>query len=405
MQKMRGLARRLEKVPTSPIRKLVPYANEAKKRGVKVYHLNIGDPDIETPKAMLKVVKNWQTNPIGYAQSQGDLELLAALKSYYHGLGHKFVETPNIQVTSGGSEGLQMVFLATCDVGDEVICFEPFYANYRTYAALAGAKLVPVTTKLSEGFHLSSKKAIEAKISQRTKAVLYCNPNNPTGTAYTKAAVEMLVEIAKKHGLFLWADEVYREFTYGGKQVSILKYMRQMPQQVVLLDSLSKRYSVCGIRVGAIVSLNEELMAGVLRMGQGRLSSGLLDQKVAAALTKVPKSYFDKVQKEYKKRRDTLYEGLNKIAGVKASQPEGAFYMMVKLPVKNAEDFCKWLLTDFPSTGSGLKETVMLAPGEGFYASSGMGKNEVRIAYVLEVKKLKRCVELLRLALEQYPAK
>lgn len=400
------LARRLKQIPPSPVRMLVPLANEAKKAGVKVYHLNIGDPDIETPAEMLRVLKDWKTNPIGYAQPQGDLELLESLKTYYHRLGYGFVETAQMQVTNGGSEGLMMAFLAICNPGDEVIVFEPFYANYRSYAGVAGAKLVSVATVINSGFHLSKKSQIERQITARTRAILYCNPNNPTGTAYLREEVEMLVGIAKKHGLFLLADEVYREFVYPPSprngasegQVSVLGYMQKLPEQIVLLDSLSKRYSVCGIRIGVVISQNQELMAGVKLMGQGRLSSGLVDQKIAAKLTEVPKSYFAKVQREYQKRRDVLYAGLNKIPGVKAPKPEGAFYMMVELPVKDSDDFCRWLLTDFRDHG----ETVMLAPGAGFYTSKGKGNNEVRVAYVLNQKDLKRSVELLKKALEVY---
>ncbi len=408
---MKRLAKRLAQIPPSPVRMLVPLANAAKKAGVKVYHLNIGDPDIETPAEMMAVVKKWRINPIGYSQSQGDLELLESLKTYYHRLGYGFIDMANIQVTTGGSEALMMAFLAICNPADEVIVFEPFYANYRSYAGTAGAKLVPVATSIKNGFHLSKRGEIERLITKKTKAILYCNPNNPTGTAYSRAEVEMLVGIARKHGLFLLADEVYREFVYGGKQVSVLDYMEKLPEQMVMLDSLSKRYSACGIRIGAFVSLNQELMVGVMRMGQGRLSSGLLDQKIAAKLTEVPKSYFTKVQREYKKRRDTLHAGLNKIPEVKAPKPEGAFYMMVQLPVDDSDKFCRWLLTDFrhpPSSRSGgtsarRGETVMLAPGAGFYASKGMGKSEVRIAYVLNQKDLKRSLELLERALEEYP--
>ncbi len=394
-----NVSSRLEKVPASPIRKLVPFAATAKRQGVHVYHLNIGDPDIKTPQIMLNVLKHWNKNPISYSQSQGEPVFLEALKFYYHGLGFPFIDIPNIQVTSGGSEAISMALFATCEPGDEVIVFEPFYANYNTYAIVNGVKLVPILTSIENGFHLPQASVIEKKITKKTKAILYCNPNNPTGTVYTKKEIEMLVAIAKKYHLFLLSDEVYREFTYDGKnQVSILSYMKEIPNQAVLLDSMSKRYSLCGARLGAIISLNSELMAGVLRMAQARLSSGLIDQIMVAKLTEVPASYFKKVHDEYEKRRDVLYEGLKKIPGVVIPKPEGAFYAIVKLPVADSEDFCTWLLTDFRDNN----ETVMIAPAGGFYSTSGLGKNEIRIAYVLNIQSLKRSIELIKIALAVY---
>ncbi len=399
------LSSRLSQVPASPIRKLVPYAQEAKKNGVHVYHLNIGDPDVKTPDVMIDVLKTWDKNPIGYSLSQGEPIFLEALKSYYHGLGFPFVETNQIQVTNGGSEAISMAMFAVAAPGEEILVFEPLYANYNSYAAVNGIRLVAVPTSIDNGFHLPSREEIEKKITDKTKAILFCNPNNPTGTVYTKEEVEMLVSIAKDHGLYLLSDEVYREYTYGTKQISILSYMQEIPEQAVLLDSMSKRYSLCGARLGLIASLNKELMAGVLRMAQGRLSSGLVDQYIAAKLTEVPEQYIADVQKEYERRRDVLYEGLKNIHGVTIPKPEGAFYAVVGLPVKNSEDFCQWLLTDFrdPSASSGQDETVMLAPMPGFYATPGRGSNEVRIAYVLNTKDLARCVELIDKALQKYP--
>lgn len=390
---------RLFRVPASPIRKLVPYANEAKKQGVKVYHLNIGDPDIETPKAMINVLKNWSESLIPYSQSQGDLKFLESLIFYYHKLGYGFISSSNIQVTTGGSEAISMAFFAICEKGDEVIVFEPFYTNYNSYAAVNQIKLVPVRTYGEIGFHLPDKKEIEKKISKKTRAILICNPSNPTGTVYSKEEMETLVDLAKKYNLFLISDEVYREFIYDGKKhVSILDYMKKLPEQTVLLDSLSKRYSLCGARLGMVVSLNKEVMAGVLRIAQGRLSSGYVDQKIAEKLTEVTSSYFKKTHKEYQKRRDVLYHGLKKIKGVFLEKPEGAFYTIVRLPVKDSEDFCKWLLTDFRLNN----ETVMFAPAAGFYATPGLGKQEVRIAYVLNIYDLKRSIEILQRALVKY---
>lgn len=392
-------AARLGRVPPSPIRKLVPFAQEAKRKGVHVYHLNIGDPDIKTPGVMLRVLRSWKRNPIGYALSQGESEFIDALLSYYHRLSFLFLQQKNIQVTVGGSEAISWALFSVCNPGDEVIVFEPFYTNYNSYAVVSGVTLRPILTTSKDGFHLPKRAVIEKKISKKTKAILICNPNNPTGTVYTTSEIEMLVSLAKKYKLFLLSDEVYREYAYDGRrQVSLLSYMRGIPSQAIVLDSMSKRYSLCGIRLGVLVSLNEEIMAGVLRIGQGRLSAGLVDQAVAAKLTEVPASYLRRVKAEYEKRRDILYEGLKRIPGVVIPKPEGAFYTIVGLPVSDAEDFCRWLLTDFRDN----KETVMLAPAAGFYATRRRGRNEVRIAYVLNTKDLKRCIELLKLALFQF---
>jgi aspartate aminotransferase len=400
-----NISQRLIQVPASPIRKLVPYAQKAKADGVKVYHLNIGDPDILTPPEMLSVLTNWQTNPVSYEQSQGNSDLLKAFTGYYHGLGYEFINGSNIQVTSGGSEAISMALFAVCEPGDEVLVFEPFYANYNSYAVMTGVKLVPVKTTIDNGFHLPDITQIEAKISAKTKAILICNPNNPTGVVYTRAEIEMLVGLAKKNHLFLLSDEVYREYVYDGKkQVSLFEYMQEMPDTAVVLDSVSKRYSLCGVRIGMLVSLNPELMSGVLRIAQGRLSCGLIDQKVTAKLADISPDYISGVQKEYDKRRQVLYNALKQIPGLTVPLPEGAFYIICGLPVSDSEAFCTWLLTDFrnPSASSGQAETVMIAPAAGFYATPGLGKNEVRIAYVLNVRDLTRSVEILKIALEQY---
>lgn len=394
-----SVSKRLLDIPASPIRKLVPYANAAKKRGVKVYHLNIGDPDIETPDVMLDVLKDWNKKTISYSQSHGEPVLLEALKKYYHTLGYTFIDTSHLQVTLGGSEAISMAIFATTEVGDEVLVFEPLYANYNSYAAANDVTFVPVLTYTKDGFHLLQSKEIEKKITKKTRAILYCSPNNPTGTVYSKKEVEMLVAIAKKHNLFLIADEVYREFTYDGKKhASILSFFKEIPEQAILVDSLSKRYSLCGARIGVLSSLNKNIMEGALRIAQGRLSAGLVDQIMAAKLTSVPPSYFQDVHKEYQKRRDVLYKGLKSIPGVGVPKPEGAFYCIVGLPVKNSEDFCKFLLTDFHLNG----ETIMLAPAAGFYATEGLGKNEVRVAYVLNVKDLQKSIRILKQALKVY---
>jgi len=292
-----------------------------------------------------------------------------------------------------------MALFSVTNPGDEVIVFEPLYANYNSYAAINLVQFVPIETMISNGFHLPKRNEIVKKITKKTKAILICTPNNPTGTVYTKEEMDMLVGIVKEYGLFLLSDEVYREFVYDEvKHVSLLSYMQEIPEQAIVLDSLSKRYSLCGARVGMLVSLNAQLMHGALRIAQGRLSSGLIDQIMAAKLTKVPDSYIAGVQKEYKKRRDVLYEGLKTIPGLIIPKPEGAFYTIIELPVDDAEDFATYLLTTFRDNN----ETVMAAPATGFYATSGKGKNEIRIAYVLNVESLKRSIEILKKALQSY---
>ncbi len=394
-----NLSSRIDTLPASPIRKLIPYAQKAKSEGVTVYHLNIGDPDIKTPPQMLEVLKDWNIETISYALSQGDPEFIAALEWYYHTLGYSYLSSKNIQVSSGGSEAISMALFATCNPGEKVIVFEPFYANYKSFAVLNGVEFTSVPTSAENGFHLPSRQVLETYITPQTKAILFCNPSNPTGTVYTKQEIEMLVDLAKKYNLFLLSDEVYREFVYDGhKQISLLDYMPKIPDRAVVLDSMSKRYSLCGSRLGVFVSLNEQLMTGALKIGQSRLSSGFIEQKMAAKLKDVPESYTQAVQKEYETRRDVIFEGLRTIPGIKIPKPEGAFYTIVTLPVDDSDTFCQWLLTDFRDQN----ETVMLAPASGFYGTEGLGKHEVRLAYVIEVPKLQRCVEILKKALEVY---
>ena len=395
------ISARLGSLPSSPIRKLVPFAIKAKSEGVKVYHLNIGDPDTKSPEVMLDVLRNWKTNPIPYELSKGSDALLNNWLGYYHRLGFPFLEKDDIQITSGGSEAIQMALFGVCDAGDEVLVLEPFYANYSNFGKINGITIQAVETKIEDGFHLPSQEIIEQKISSKTKAILFCNPNNPTGTVYTKEEIEMLVVIAKKYSLFLLSDEVYREFTYDNrKQTSLLEYMGAIPEWAIVLDSVSKRYSLCGVRIGAVVSKNKDLMAGILKMAMGRLSSGYIDQQVAAQMDKVSDEYLKEMIAEYDSRRVVLFEGLQKIKGVTVAIPEGAFYMVVKLPVEDTEAFCKWLLTDFRDN----KETIMLAPAAGFYSSPNLGKDEVRMAYVINVAAIKRSVELLAKALAVYKA-
>lgn len=399
------ISRRLQHIPSSPIRKLVPFAVEAKKQGVKVYHLNIGDPDIKTPQVMLDVLTNWKTNPIGYDQSQGNPDFLSAMKTYYHRLGFSCIDTSHIQATSGGSEAISLAMFAVADPGEEILTFEPLYTNYNSYAVVNGVTLKAILTTSDTGFHLPDRKTIEAAITPKTRAILICNPNNPTGTVYTQEELQMLVSLVKERGLFLLSDEVYREYTYDGrKHISLLSFMQEIPQQAIVLDSMSKRYSLCGVRLGTLVTLNKDILAGILAVAQGRLSAGLVDQAIASKLVDVPDSYLKDVHDEYAKRRDVLYKGLKAIPGVVIPKPEGAFYTIVGLPVDDAEHFCQWLLTDFRdfSASSGQAETVMIAPAEGFYVTAGLGKNEVRIAYVLNTEAIARCVEILRHALAAY---
>jgi aspartate aminotransferase len=388
-------------MPISAVRKLVPFAQQAKQQGVHIYHLNIGDPDIETPEAMLKVLTNWTANPIRYAPSQGLESFLEALVLYYRKLGHSFVESTDILTTVGGSEAIFMAFFAITNPGDEVLVFEPFYSNYASLAALTDVRLVAVPTTIETGFHLPDKKTIESYITPRTRAILFCTPGNPTGTVYTRQEMDRLVEIATERNLYLISDEVYREYIFSGApaHTSILSYMKQLPDRTILVDSLSKRYSICGARLGVILSKNEALMKGIMKIAQSRLSGGYIDQAVGAALVMVPDSYMQQVIAEYEKRRDVLYNRLTQISGVTMAKPEGAFYSMVGLPVPHAEKFCIYLLEQYRSAQN---ETVMFAPGSGFYLTPGKGENEVRVAYVLNTNDITRSIEILESALHTY---
>lgn len=387
-------------MPESPIRKLAPFADAAKKKGIKVYHLNIGDPDIETPKVMIDTLHHFTDKIIRYSNSKGEKVFLEAMVKYYNRLGgHKSppLQYENIQITIGGSEAIFWAMMAICNSGDEIIVFEPFYANYNGFAQMAGVKLVPILTRIENGFHLPKIKEIEKKITSKTRGILICNPSNPTGALYGLEELEQLVKLAKKHKLYLLSDEVYREFVYDGKkQTSVLEFA--YPEGIIVLDSLSKRYSLCGARLGCIVSRNAFLIQQILKFGQARLSAGFIDQILASKLTEVPISYMEKVRDEYQKRRDLVVLELQKIPGVICQKPEGAFYIIAKLPVLDSEEFAKWLLTSY----NDHKETVMVAPAAGFYGTKGLGKQEIRIAYVLKCAKLIRAMQLLKLALIKY---
>lgn len=395
-----SLSRRADGMPASPIRRLAPYAVEARRRGLTVHGLNIGQPDIPTPQAILDRYKTYPGAYVPYGPSQGLPEFLEALRGYYASVGAQLA-IEDLFVTTAGSEAILFTLAALCDPGDQVLVFEPFYTNYNGFAAMLGVEAVPVTTHAEDGYHLPDRKAIEAKIGPRTKAVLICSPNNPTGTVYTDAEIETLAAICRDRGLYLVADEVYREFTYDAKTHRSVLGLEGLEQQVIVVDSVSKRYSLCGARLGNIVSRNRAFMDAILRMGQARLCPPTVDQWACCGLTDVPASYTQGVIAEYQKRRDTVAAALAGIPGVLARRPEGAFYSCARLPVEDANAFAIFLLQDFALDG----ETVMVAPLDGFYATPGLGRDEVRLAYVLEVPKLERAMRVLAAALAAYPAK
>jgi len=387
-------------MPASPIRKLVPYSEKAKTQGITVYHLNIGQPDIETPEVALNAVKNLDRKVIEYSHSAGFESYRNALSAYYVKNGIR-VSPEDIIITTGGSEALIFGFMTTCNPGDEVIIPEPFYANYNGFAVTAGINVVPVTATIESGFALPPITEIEKKITSKTKGIVICNPGNPTGYLYSKEELEQLRDLVKKHDLFLFADEVYREFCYDGAVPFSVMNLEGIENNVIMIDSVSKRYSMCGARIGALISKNKEVMAAALKFGQARLSPPTIDQIAAEAALKTPQSYFDNVVREYVQRRNIMIQGLNSIPGVFCPNPSGAFYCVAKFPVDDAEKFCQWLLEDFSHEG----QTVMMAPANGFYATKGAGIQEARIAYVLNQEDLKKAVICLEKALEVYPGR
>ena len=397
---MLTLSKKAQAMPASPIRKLVPYADAAKKRGIKVYHLNIGQPDIESPREALNAVKNNQLKVVSYAKSGGNDSLREGVARYYQGIGIN-VEAADINITNGGSEALQIALSVTCNPDDEVIVFEPFYTNYNSFALQNDVKLVPITTHIEDGFALPPMKEVEKHITAKTKGVVICNPGNPTGCLYTKEALLELGEIAKKYGLFIFADEVYREFCYTDAPHFSCMHIPGLEQNVILLDSVSKRYSLCGARIGYLVSRNKEVMAAVMRYAQARLCSPSYGQIAAEGALDAPASYFKAVRDEYIHRRDVLIDGLQKMKGVIAPRPMGAFYAAAQLPVDDAEKFAKWLLEEFNYNG----ETVMVAPMAGFYATKGLGTNQIHLAYVLKEEDLRHALVCLEKALETYPGR
>ena len=396
-QIMLTISQRGIEMPSSPIRKLTPLANAAKARGTKVYHLNIGQPDLPTPQKALDALKNVDRSVLEYSPSQGFLSLREKLVKYYSKFNIHL--TPDdIIVTSGGSEAVLFAFLACLNPGDEIIVPEPAYANYMAFAVSAGAVIKTVTATIDTGFSLPPVEKFEELITERTKAILICNPNNPTGYLYSRAEMNQLRDIVKKHGLYLFSDEVYREFIYTGSPYISACHLAGIEENVVLIDSVSKRYSECGIRIGALVTKNAKLREAVMKFCQARLSPPLIGQIVAEASIEGIEEYETSVYEEYVERRKCLVDGLNKIPGVYSPIPMGAFYTVASLPVEDADDFCAWCLSDFEYEG----ETVMMAPASGFYSTPGQGRNEVRIAYVLCKEDLQRALFILEKALEAY---
>jgi aspartate aminotransferase len=397
---MPHISDRLKAMPASPIRKLVPYADAAKKRGVHIYHLNIGQPDIETPKAWWKAIEDAHLKVLAYSHSAGNESLRNEIRAYYQRLGHE-IGPEEVIVTTGASEALSFVFASIMNPGDELIVPEPFYANYNGFSIASNVKVVPISTRIEDNFALPDIEAFEKLITPRTRAILICNPGNPTGVVYQKAALEKLRDIVKKHDLFLIADEVYREFVYDGeKHVSVLGF-GGIEENVIVTDSVSKRFSACGARIGCVISRNAEVMTAVMKLAQARLSPPTLGQIGAEAVYRLPQSFYDEVNAEYRSRRDFLKAALNDIPGVLCPEVNGAFYATVRLPVDDSEKFCQWMLEDFQHEGA----TVMMAPAGGFYATPGLGKDEVRIAYVLNTDDLAKAVACLKAGLQAYPGK
>ena len=387
-------------MPASPIRKLVPFAEEAKRKGRKVYHLNIGQPDIPTPKVALDAIKNSPLKVVEYSHSAGNESYRKGLVNYYKTIGISI--TPNeIITTTGGSEAITIAFMTCLNPGDEVIIPEPFYANYNSFALQAGVIVKPITSFIKNDFALPPVAEFEKLITPKTKGIVICNPNNPTGYLYSQAELEQLATIIKKHDLYLFSDEVYREFCYDGNTHFSAMMLKGLENNVILLDSVSKRYSMCGVRIGALITHNKEVYAAAMKFAQARLSPPSYGQLAAEAALATPKGYFDEVYNEYIERRNYMVEALNRMEGVYCPKPKGAFYTVVKLPIDDSDKFAQWLLEDFEYNN----QTVMVAPATGFYSTKGAGKNEVRIAYVLKIEDLKSAMKCLEVALKQYPGR
>lgn len=394
---MLTVSQRATVLPASPIRRLVPYANAAKARGTKVYHLNIGQPDIATPECALQAVRENRVQVVSYTDSAGNLSYREGLVEYYKKLGIG-LESRDIIVTQGGSEAILFAFLGCMDPGDEVLIPEPFYANYNGFAQEAGIKVVPIPSSIENDFALPPVEEFERRITPRTRAIMICNPNNPTGYLYSQGEIEQLGAIASRYDLYILADEVYREFCYDGHKHFSVMQLRGLEDRTILMDSVSKRYSLCGVRVGAFICRNRELVAAVLKYAQARLCPGTYSQMAAEAALKAPESYFRQVYDEYVARRNFMVNALNAMPGVYSPMPKGAFYTQVRLPLHDADAFALWLLEEFEYQG----QTVMIAPASGFYATPGLGKDEARLAYVLKIEDLRAAMETLAVALKRY---
>ncbi len=387
-------------MPASPIRKLVPYAEEAKRKGRKVYHLNIGQPDIQTPEVARNAVKNMTDQVIEYSHSAGNESYRRKLAAFYQGIGID-VDHTEMLVTTGGSEAISFALMSTVNPDEEVIVPEPFYANYNGFSVAAGVKVVPITSSIETGFALPPIEEFEKVITPKTRGIIICNPNNPTGYLYSQEELERLGEIVKKHDLYLYSDEVYREFCYDGETHFSAMDLKGLEQQVIMFDSVSKRYSMCGVRVGALITKNKEVISTALKFAQARLSPPSYGQVAGEAALDTPASYFEEVYEEYIERRNYMVDALNQMPGVKCPSPKGAFYTVVHLPVDDADIFAQWILSDFEYNN----QTVMMAPASGFYSTPGLGKQEVRIAYVLKKEDLVRAMETLSEALKAYPGR
>ena len=397
---MPNISERGVNMPASPIRKLVPYAEDAKRRGIKVHHLNIGQPDIETPQNALDAVCGLSDKIFEYTHSAGIERYRRKLSDYYKKIGID-LNHEQIIITVGGSEAIQMTLTATMNAGDEILIPEPFYANYNSFAAVAGINIKPIFSTIENDFALPPMSEFERHITPATKAIMICNPNNPTGYLYSKEELEMLGEIVRKHDLYLICDEVYRDFCYDGNQHFSVLNLKGLDRNVVMIDSVSKRYSMCGVRIGALATRNSDVIEAAMKMAQARLSSPYLGQIAAEAAIDTPQSYFDKVRAEYIARRDCMVEALNKIKDVYCPMPKGAFYTTVKLPIDDCDKFAQWLLTDFSYNG----ETVMVAPASGFYASKTLGRDEVRLAYVIKQEDILSAIKCIEEALKVYPGR
>ncbi|WP_276360234.1 pyridoxal phosphate-dependent aminotransferase [Daejeonella sp. H1SJ63] len=397
---MPEISNRGRQMPASPIRKLTPFADKAKREGKKVYHLNIGQPDIETPAVMLDAVKNIDFKVWAYTPSEGTLTYRTKLTEYYNKLGYQ-IEPSDILVTMGGSEAITIAMQTCMNDGDEVIIPEPFYANYNGFACMSNVVVKPILSQIENGFALPAISEFEKLIGPKTKAIIICNPNNPTGYLYSRSELEALRELCLKYNLFLFSDEAYREFCYDGKEFISPMHLEGLEEHVIVLDTVSKRYSACGARLGCLITKNKEVIAAGLKFAQARLSPGLVEQIAATAAVDTPDSYFEAVNKEYTLRRDTLVNRLNNIPGVTCPNPGGAFYVVARFPIDDADKFCQWMLEEFNYDN----QTVMMAPATGFYSTKGVGTNQVRLAYVLNKEDLEAAMKCLEVALEVYPGR